>query len=256
MRSSATGLTSEGVRDHHPRELLFTGRYPTNHALGEGGQRCDAVLYRLIVDTRRRSYLRARTSSQRWVFPRSIGSRYRRLSDIATRTSTAAITRSITVSLIQISELKRLAIPLPTIEIQKQIVRSGSLAMLAAAPHLVSGQQLGRRAPTGLVPTGVAHDEAGVRFWTCQGGGKRGAPPKSGNYGKQPCPPGWHSSDCVPPLAFSWCKREICAGRSDIALHTQIALLSSFSHYRRRGLALTYVSAARNAQESKYRGSC
>jgi hypothetical protein len=69
-------------------------------------------------------------------------------------------------------------------------------------------------------------------------------------------PTGWHSSDCVPPFAFSWCKREICAGRSDIALHIQIALLSSFSHYRRRGLALTYVSAARNAQESKYRGRC
>ena len=27
-------------------------------------------------------------------------------------------------------------------------------------------------------------------------------------------------------------------------------------HHGRRGLALTYVSAARNAQESKYRGRC
>jgi hypothetical protein len=32
-------------------ELLRTGGEPTKHPLGEGGQRCDAVLYRLIVDT-------------------------------------------------------------------------------------------------------------------------------------------------------------------------------------------------------------
>jgi len=30
----------------------------------------------------------------------------------------------------------------------------------------------------------------------------------------------------------------------------------ALSHHGRRGLALTYVSAARNAQESKYRGRC
>ena len=67
---------------------------------------------------------------------------------------------------------------------------------LERSPILVRAGAIARPQNIG----GVADDEAGVRFWTCQGGGKRGAPPKSGNPGKEPCPPAGIAAIVYRPL--------------------------------------------------------
>jgi hypothetical protein len=84
---------------------------------------------------------------------------------------------------------------------------SGSLAMLAAM-RLVAGEQLGRRAPTGLVreidvgqrlPAGVADDEAGVGFF--------------GGPGRREAARGWHGGVLVTMAN--------CEGQAAVTLFTR-----------------------------------